>query len=268
MNKKFSDILEDRKYGEEAKKVYREGLEVLDLIEKSKLLSLNGVIGIYPANSIKDDIIVYKDEKRDNEIVRFNMLRFQEERKNADFIALSDYIAPRDTNIKDYVGAFVLTAGIGVDKLVEDFEKDGESFKAILAKILADRLAEAFAEHIHERVRKEFWGYEKNENFKIEDLVKEKYKGIRPAIGYPSIPDHSEKLKLKELFDFESITGTKLTSSYMLEPAASVCGLYIGNKHAEYFNVGKINESQLNDYSIRKGLKVEDIKKLMSDRIV
>ncbi|MEN8904514.1 MAG: methionine synthase [Clostridiales bacterium] len=266
MNKKFPDILNDAKYGEEAKKLYKEANELLDYLEKNKLITLNGVFGIYPANSHEDDIIVYNNEKREKEITRFNMLRFQEERKNSECLSIADFIAPLDEGKIDYIGGFAMTAGIGVEDLVEDYERKGDSFNAILVKILADRLAEAFAEKVHQLVRKEFWAYDKTEDIDINEILKEKYMGIRPAIGYPSIPDHSEKEKLNILLDFENVINAKLTSSFMMEPGASVCGLYISNKEAKYFDVGKIMDDQIIDYSKRKNIDVKVLKKLLNDR--
>jgi 5-methyltetrahydrofolate--homocysteine methyltransferase len=267
MNKKFPDILDDEKYGEEAKKLYREANEMLDKIENEKLLTLNGVIGIYPAKSLGDDILVFDNETKNKELTRFNMLRFQEERKNAEYLSMADFISPVDSGIDDYIGGFALTAGIGVEKLVEEYKNKNESFNEILIKVLADRLAEAFAEKAHELVRKEIWGYDANEDLKINEMIKEKYKGIRPAIGYPSIPDHSEKIKLNEILDFENIMGVKLTSGYMMEPGASVCGLYIANENAKYFDVGKIKEDQLLDYAKRKDFEIKELKKILNDRL-
>jgi 5-methyltetrahydrofolate--homocysteine methyltransferase len=177
---------------------------------------------------------------------------------------LSDFIAPRESETKDYIGMFAVTAGIGLKRLVEKFEKDHNDYNSILAKALADRLAEAFAEHLHELVRKEYWGYAVNENYSNSELIKEKYVGIRPAPGYPAQPDHTEKITIFKLLEVENNTRIQLTENLAMYPAASVCGLYFSNPMAKYFNVGKISKDQILDYHIRKGMSVTEIEKWLS----
>jgi 5-methyltetrahydrofolate--homocysteine methyltransferase len=178
--------------------------------------------------------------------------------------ALADFIAPKESNKTDYLGAFAVTAGTGIEDLVNMYEKDHDDYKIILIKAIADRLAEAFAEHLHEKVRKEYWGYVGEESFSNAELVKEKYIGIRPAPGYPSQPDHTEKPSIFNLLDVEKNTGINLTENFAMYPAASVCGLYFANPAAKYFNVGKINKDQLLDYHRRKGMSVDELEKWLS----
>ena len=176
-------------------------------------------------------------------------------------IALADYIAPRETGIKDYIGAFAVTTGIGIEKLVAKFEKDNDDYSSIMTKAIADRLAEAFAEYLHLMVRKQYWGYSPEEEFSNEELIKENYKGIRPAPGYPAQPDHTEKLTIWELLDVEKNTSMKLTESMAMYPAASVSGLYFSHPESKYFTVGKIGKDQVLDYHKRKGMSIEEIER-------
>ena len=174
---------------------------------------------------------------------------------------MADYVAPKETGIKDYIGTFALTAGIGIEKLVEQFEQDHDDYNSIMVKALADRLAEAFAELLHEKIRRECWGYESDENFSNEDLIKEKYSGIRPVPGYPACPDHTEKEFLWDLLEVEKKSGIKLTESFAMYPAASVCGLYFSHPEAKYFSVGKISKDQVEEYGNRKNLSFEEAEK-------
>jgi len=192
----------------------------------------------------------------------FHSLRQQQKKSEREpNLALADFVAPRESGVNDYIGAFAVTTGIGLDELVEKFEKDNDDYNSIMAKALADRLAEAFAEHLHELVRKEYWGYAADEDLSHEELVKEKYKGIRPAPGYPAQPDHTEKQIIFDMLDVEKHTGIKLTESLAMHPAASVSGLYFASPHAKYFNVGKIGKDQVLDYHRRKGMSVEEVEK-------
>lgn len=262
---KYPSIFEDEKAGNEAKKLFDDANKLLDKIVKENLLTANAVVGLFPANSVGDDIEVYSDESRHGVLTVFHSLRQQSLKSEGQpNFALADFIAPKDSGLTDYIGAFAVTAGIGIEKLIEHFEKNHDDYNSIMVKALADRLAEAFAEHLHELVRKEFWGYSPDEKFSNEDLIKEKYVGIRPAPGYPAQPDHTEKITLFEILNAEKNTGIKLTESLAMYPAASVSGLYFANPEAKYFNVGKINKDQVLDYHRRKGMSVEEIERWLS----
>lgn len=268
MKGKYPAILESDKYGEEAQKLYDDANALLDRIIDEKLLQANGMIGLFPANSVGDDIEIYTDENRDEILTTLHTLRQQtEKRRSASNKALSDYVAPKESGKKDYIGGFAVTAGIGIDKLVEKFEKDHDDYNSIMTKALADRLAEAFAEMLHEKVRKEFWGYAPDEDFNNVDLVREKYTGIRPAPGYPAQPDHTEKQLLFDLLEAEKNTGITLTEHFAMSPAASVSGLYFAHPESQYFNVGKIGKDQVEDYAKRKGMKVEEIERWLSPNL-
>ncbi len=263
---KYPNIFEDKLIGAEAKKLFDDANNLLDKVINEKLLTANGVIGLFPANSVgTDDIEIYTDESRTGVKRVLHTLRQQIlKSKDEPNIALADFIAPKETGVGDYIGMFAVTAGIGIEKLIEKFEKDNDDYNSILIKALADRLAEAFAEHLHELVRKKYWGYAEDENLTNDELIKEKYIGIRPAPGYPAQPDHTEKKIIFSLMDVEKNTGIKLTDSMAMYPAASVSGLYFSNPQAKYFNVGKINKDQVLDYHRRKGMSLEDIEKWLS----
>jgi 5-methyltetrahydrofolate--homocysteine methyltransferase len=262
MKGKFPAILENEKYGNEALKLYTDANKLLDRIIKEKLIRAKGVFGIFPANSNCDDIEIYKDDKRDTVIATLHSIRQQtQKRKGEPNKALSDYIAPKSSGKGDYIGGFAVTAGIGVRELVQKFESDHDDYQAIMVKALADRLAEAFAEYLHEKVRKEAWAYAPDEAFTNQDLIEEKYSGIRPAPGYPAQPDHTEKSILFELLDAENNTEITLTEHYAMNPAASVCGLYFAHPEAKYFNVGKISRDQVSDYANRKGMSQAEMER-------
>eukprot|EP00210_Caulerpa_lentillifera_P006731 g6433.t1 len=254
-NRGYPKIFNDEAVGEEAKKLFDEAQVMLrDFLENNKL-KLNGCFGIYPCNAIGDDIEVYEDESRNNVIGVFYGLRQQAERDGSfPFFCLSDFIAPKDTGILDYIGLFVNTAGVGLDEIVDGFKKASDDYNYIMAEALADRLAEAFAEKLHEMVRKEYWNYSQEESLTTEELLKVKYRGIRPAPGYPSQPDHTEKLTMWKLLKADEEIGVTLTETLAMLPAASVSGLYFGGKLSQYFAVGKITEEQVHDYAKRKGM--------------
>ncbi|MDX1700724.1 MAG: vitamin B12 dependent-methionine synthase activation domain-containing protein, partial [Melioribacteraceae bacterium] len=262
MKGKYPRIFENEKYGKEAQKLFDDAQDLLENIINSNLLTAKAIYGIFPANSDVDDIILYGDDKRDIEIATLHTLR-QQEQKDVN-IALSDFIAPTETKIKDYIGAFAVTTGIGLDELVNKFNQNHDDYNAIMAKALADRLAEAFAELLHEKIRKEIWGYNIEEDLSNEDLISEKYTGIRPAPGYPAQPDHTEKLELFKLLDVESKIGISLTESLAMDPAASVCGFYFANPNSKYFNVGKIDRDQLVDYANRKSISSDEAEKWLN----
>ena len=264
---KYPEILEDPKVGEEAKKLFADANNMLDDIITNKRIRANGVVGFFPANSVGDDIEVYDDENRTNTIAVFRNLRNQVKKddKNPN-LCLSDFIAPKDSGKIDYLGAFAVTAGIGVSDIVKKFEADHDDYSSIMLKALADRLAEAFTELIHVRIRKELWGYAKGEDLSMKDLFFENYSGIRPAHGYPACPDHSEKETLFNLLNGGS-TGISLTESFSMVPAASVSGLVFANPQSKYFYVSKIGEDQIEDYAQRKDLSKEIIEKWLATEL-
>jgi len=264
-NRGYPKIFNDETVGAEAKKLFEEAERMLKSIKDNKRLKLNGIIGFYPANSVGDDIEVYADESRTTKTHTFHTLRQQAE-KDVDepYMALSDFIAPKDSGVKDYLGMFVATSGIGLDELTAEFKAANDDYSYIMAEAIADRLAEAFAELMHEKVRKEHWGYAKDETFNCEDLLKVKYQGIRPAPGYPSQPDHTEKATMWDLMKVHEEIGVELTESFAMLPAASVSGLYFAGKCSQYFNVGKITNDQVKEYADRKGQDFKVAEKWLS----
>lgn len=264
---KFPRILDDEVVGLEARKLYDDAQRLLKRIVDEKWLTANAVIGLWPANAEGDDIILYTDENRTNELEILHSLRQQTKKTaTAPNIALADYVAPVETGLKDYVGAFAVTAGVGIEKWLQKFEADHDDYNSILLKALADRLAEAFAERMHERVRKEFWGYEPNETLSNEELIKEQYRGIRPAPGYPACPDHTEKPTLFKLLSADKANIT-LTESLAMMPAASVSGLYFAHPESKYFGLGKITKDQVEDYAKRKGMSVEQMERWLGPNL-
>ena len=224
------------------------------------MLEANAVFGIFPANSKNNSIEVYSSENK--KLESFHFLRNQEEKKeNLSNLCLSDFIAPAESGIKDHIGFFAVTAGQGIKKWITKFEKEDDDYSSIMLKVLADRLAEAFAELLHQKLRKEYWAYSINENLKLPELLKNKYKGIRPAPGYPACPDHSEKRKIFDLLEAEKNTGIELTENFSMYPTASVSGYYFAHPKSQYFKVGKIAPDQLKDYAQIKGFSIEDVKK-------
>lgn len=266
---RFPRILEDKLVGESAKSLYQDARNMLNKIIQHKWLYANAVIGFFPANSIDDDIIVYADENREQVIAKFCMLR-QQTRKPQDKanVCLADFIAPKSTGIPDYIGGFAVTAGIGIENQLKLFEAANDDYNGIMLKALADRLAESFAEHMHERVRKEFWRYAANEELSNEDLIAEKYCGIRPAPGYPACPDHTEKPILFELLNATPLIEISLTENYAMWPASSVSGFYFSHPESHYFGIGKIAEDQVTDYAVRKNMDVALIKRWLSTHLI
>jgi 5-methyltetrahydrofolate--homocysteine methyltransferase len=252
---RYPKILQDKAVGEEARKLFADAQAMLKKIIKEKWLTANAVFGLFPANSVNsDDIEIYTDETRKRIAMTWHNLR-QQTRKPADIpnFCLADFIAPKDTGVKDYIGAFAVTAGIGIDARVAEFERNHDDYSAIMLKALADRLAEAFAEHLHLRVRREFWGYATDEMLDNEALIAEKYRGIRPAPGYPACPEHSEKGPLFELLQAPLNAGITITESYAMLPTAAVSGFYLSHPRAQYFAIGKVDKEQVSDYAKRKG---------------
>jgi 5-methyltetrahydrofolate--homocysteine methyltransferase len=262
---RFPAILDDPKVGEVARSLYDDARKMLDLIVRENWFKAQATIGFWPANSRGDDIVVYSDDTRSKEIATLHTLRQQLGKREGRFnAALSDFIAPHASGVPDYIGAFVVTAGIGEDVVADRFKNANDDYSSILCKALADRLAEAFAERMHARVRREFWGYAPDEALSAEDLILEKYQGIRPAPGYPAQPDHTEKATLFSLLDAENTAGVMLTESYAMWPGSSVSGLYFSHPDSFYFGVGKIERDQVEDYAARKDWSVDETERWLA----
>lgn len=263
---KYPAIFEDAVYGAEAKRIYEDANAILDHIVKENLLSAKGVCAVFPANTVHDDDIeLYTDEERTQVLCTLNMLRQQSVKADNQYnLSLADFIAPKESGIGDYCGAFAVTAGIGVEELCKKYEKEHDDYSSIMVKAVADRLAEAAAEWLHEKVRKEIWGYASFENLSNEELIAEKYDGIRPAPGYPACPDHTEKRKLFSILDVEKNTGISLTESCAMLPAASVSGWYFSHPKAKYFPLGKIYKDQVESYAKRKGMTIQEIERWLA----
>jgi 5-methyltetrahydrofolate--homocysteine methyltransferase len=254
MHVSYPKIFDDEERGEEATKLFDDAQEMMQQIVQHKWLKARAVIGFFPANAIDDDIELYRDKSRTEPLMTLHHLRQQTEKApgNPNY-CLADFIAPKDLGIPDYLGAFACTAGIGIDEHVARFEAEHDDYHAIMLKALADRLAEAFAEVLHEKVRKEYWAYAQTEYFTNPELIEEKYRGIRPAPGYPACPDHTEKGLLWELLGVDENADMHLTESYAMLPTAAVSGWYFSHAESRYFGVGKINREQVEDYAKRKG---------------
>src|SRR6476469_6935444 len=262
---RFPAILDDPKVGEVARSLYDDARKMLDLIVKEKWFTAQATIGFWPANADGDDIAVYADDRREQQIATFHTLRQQLEKREGRFnAALSDFIAPVASGVPDYIGAFVVTAGIGEDVIADRFKNANDDYSSILCKALADRLAEAFAERMHLRVRTEFWNYAPDEALTPEQLILEQYQGIRPAPGYPAQPDHTEKATLFSLLDAENTAGVKLTENFAMWPGSSVSGLYFSHPESFYFGVGKIERDQVEDYAMRKGWSVAEAERWLA----
>ena len=260
---KYPLIFDDKNVGKEAAKLFDDANKLLDKIISDNSLTANGVVGLFPANTIGfDDIEIYTDESRNGVKRVLHTIRQQQlKSKGEPNIALADFIAPKESGVRDYIGMFAVTAGIGIEKIIEKFEKEHDDYNSIIVKAIADRIAEAFAEHLHELVRKDYWGYASNEQLSNKELIKEKYIGIRPAPGYPAQPDHTEKPIIFSLLEAEKNTGITLTENLAMYPAASVCGLYFSHPESRYFTVGKIGKDQVLEYHRRKGMSVEEVEK-------
>jgi len=264
----YPAILEDKVVGETARNLFRDAQAMLDKIIAENWLEARAVVGFWPANGTGDDIDLYTGEDRTTALATVHSLRQQMLRNNdrANH-ALADYVAPKESGVADWLGGFAVTAGIGLEKVVARFEADHDDYSSIMAKALADRLAEAFAERLHERVRREFWGYAADEALSNEDLIAERYRGIRPAPGYPACPDHTEKGTLFKLLDAEAKAGITLTESFAMMPAAAVSGWYFSHPEAAYFGVGKIERDQVEDYAKRKGMALETMERWLAPNL-
>lgn len=261
---KYPKIFDNPTIGGEAKKLFNDANELLDRVIDEKLLQAHGVLGLFPAASRGDDVILFEDDERTKELTRFYFLRQQG--KKGDTISnysLSDFIAPESTGLKDYMGGFAVSTGFGAKALSDQYEKDHDDYMSIMIKAVADRLAEAFAELLHQQVRNKYWGYSPEESLDNEALIKEAYQGIRPAPGYPACPDHTEKPILFDLLNVTEKTGIELTESMAMWPAAAVSGFYFSHPESKYFGLGKIYEDQVKDYAERKGMSVADVEKWM-----
>jgi 5-methyltetrahydrofolate--homocysteine methyltransferase len=263
----YPRIFEDQKFGEQAREVFADGQALLARMVQEKLITAKGVYGLFPANTVGDDVILYVDTHRERELECFHFLRQQREKAQSEpHYCLSDFIAPKETGLSDHVGGFAVTTGLGLAELVANFKADSDDYNAIMAEALADRLAEAFAECLHQRVRRE-WGYGRDEKLSSQELIREKYRGIRPAAGYPACPDHTEKQTLWRLLDVERNTGMKLTESYAMWPASSVSGLYFAHPKSKYFTVGMMERDQIEDYAKRKGLDVREVERWLGPNL-
>ncbi len=263
---KYPDILNDEVVGEQAKELFKDAKELLKQVLDEKLLKGKAIFGLFPANQIDEDDI---EVDKDGETFVFRTLRQQlKKREGVPNIALADFIAPKDSGIQDYIGCFCVSTGFGTQELATEFEKNHDDYNSIMIKALADRLAEAFAEYLHKEVRTKHWGYAVHENLDNDALIKEKYRGIRPAPGYPACPDHLEKLTIWDMMKVEEKIGVKLTDSLAMWPAASVSGYYFGHPEAKYFGLGKIKQDQVQDFAERKNIKLEEAQKWLAPNIV
>ena len=263
----YPRILEHEQQGAQARQIFKEANALLDTIVEKNLISANGVYGLFPANAAGDDVELYTSDTRKNVLERFHFLRQQSDREGSEPCrSLADFIAPKETALHDHLGAFAVTSGIGLKELCDRFRGEHDDYNAIMAEALADRLAEAFAEYLHKKVRCE-WGYGCGENLSHEDLIQEKYRGIRPAAGYPACPDHTEKGALWRLLDAEANTGMKITESFAMWPGSSVSGLYFAHPESRYFNLGKIDRDQVADYAARKGMSVAAVERWLGQSL-
>jgi 5-methyltetrahydrofolate--homocysteine methyltransferase len=263
MRKKYPDILKDELFAEQANQLMNDANAMLDNIIKNNWLQAKAVIGVWQANSDGDDVHLFENGKQ---ISTYNFLR-QQGKKSKSNRCLSDLVAPLTSGKKDYMGSFVCTAGLGIEKQLAVYEKDHDDYNSIMLKAIADRLAEALTEYMHEKIRKEIWGYAADEQFENKDLIKEEYKGIRPAPGYTACPDHTEKLKIFELLDAEKSINVSLTESMAMSPNATVSGYYFAHANAKYFSVGKVQDDQIKDYAKRKNMSVEQVEKWLRSNI-
>jgi 5-methyltetrahydrofolate--homocysteine methyltransferase len=262
-NRGYPKIFNDETVGEEAKKLHADAVAMLDDIVKNKTLKAKGVVGIWPANATGDDIEVYSADGSGATLGTFYTLRQQEEREDDHYLAMSDFVAPKDSGRTDYVGAFAVSCGFGCHEICEQYRKENDDFAGIMMEAIADRLAEAFAELIHAKMRKELWGYAPDETLDHDDLLKVKYQGIRPAPGYPTQPDHTEKNFMWKILEADKSAGIELTESLAMLPAASVSAVVLANECSTYFQVGKVCKDQMKDYAERKGMSLEEVEKWM-----
>ena len=267
MHGKYPNILEDEVVGSQATELFKDAQELLQRIFNEKLLKAKAVFGLFPANTVNDDDIEIYDEDGNTKNTFLTLRQQLKKREGVPNAALADFIAPKGSGKQDYVGCFCVSTGFGTQELAQQFEDNHDDYNSIMIKALADRLAEAFAEYLHKEVRINHWAYATNENLTNADLIKESYKGIRPAPGYPACPDHLEKNTIWKLLQVEENIGVTLTESLAMWPAASVSGYYFANIEAKYFGLGKITEDQLLDYSKRRQISKEEAKKWLSPNL-
>lgn len=267
MNRTYPEIMDDLKYKEQAVKLLKDANEMLDWLEQTQSIKAKAVYGLFPANSVGEDIEIYQDQNRERLLTTFNTFRQQQKQKDGIQLSLADFIAPKESGRVDYVGGFVVTAGLGINETAEKFSKQHDDYRAMMVKLLADRLAEAYAEFLHEKVRNQYWGYASEETIDIQSMFKMKYQGIRPAFGYPSLPDHSEKAKLFTLLQAEKNIDVHLTENFLMEPAASVSGLYFAHPFTRYFDVNKLGKDQVLNYAKRKQSDLQLIEKMIANHI-
>ena len=265
---KYPDILNNDHYGVEAKKLFDDANELLDRVEKENLFKPSAVFGLYPANAEDETVILYEDETKKTVLKEFHFLRQQMKKSSKQNFSLADFIATKESGANDYFGLFAVTVGQESEKLANEFKQNHDDYNEILVKAVSDRLAEAFAEHLHELIRREYWGYEQKENLSNEELIAEKYLGIRPAPGYPACPDHSEKRKIFDLLLVEKNIGASLTEHFAMTPASSVSGFYFSHPESMYFGVGKVNEDQLKEYAKRKKITLDELKRWLTPNIL
>jgi 5-methyltetrahydrofolate--homocysteine methyltransferase len=263
----YPRILEDERQGEQARQIFKEANALLDTIIDKKLLTARGVYGLFPATAVCDDVELYTDASRSRLLGRFHFLRQQANKEGSEPCrSLADFIAPKATGLHDHIGAFAVTTGIGLKEMTDRYRADHDDYNAIMAEALADRLAEAFAECLHKRVRDE-WGYGRAEGLTPAELIQEKYRGIRPAPGYPACPDHTEKGTIWRLLDVEAKTGIRITESFAMWPGSSVSGLYFAHPESRYFSLGKIDRDQVADYAERKGMNLHEVERWLSPNL-
>ena len=266
---KFPDVLTDPVVGEAASNLYADATQLLDQLVRERWLKARAVVGLFPANTVgDDDIEVFADEARTATLLKLHQLR-QQKAKSQDHaqLCLSDFVAPASSGRADYIGAFAVTTGIGIEEHVARFEAAHDDYGSIMLKSLADRLAEALAERMHERVRREIWGYAAQESLDGRALIREEYKGIRPAPGYPACPDHTEKAALWRLLDAERTTGIRLTESYAMFPTAAVSGWYFSHPESHYFGVGQVDREQVASYAVRKGVSLDEMERWLAPNL-
>jgi len=263
----YPRIFEHAEQGEQARQIFAEANVLLDRIVAERLITARGVYGLFPASAVGDDVALYTDESRTTGLARFHFLRQQVDKQAGEpNRSLADFIAPQETGLADHIGAFAVTAGIGLKELCDQFRAKNDDYNAIMAEAIADRLAEAFAECLHKRVRDE-WGYGRAETFTMDEMIHEKYRGIRPAAGYPACPDHTEKGTLWTLLDVQAKTGIMITESFAMWPGSSVSGLYFAHPESKYFTLGKIDRDQVADYSVRKGMSQRDVERWLGQNL-
>jgi 5-methyltetrahydrofolate--homocysteine methyltransferase len=263
----YPRILEHETQGEQARQLFADANTLLDRMIEKNLITARGVYGFFPANAVGDDVELYTDTTRKETLDRFHFLRQQANREGSEPCrSLADFIAPRETGLPDHIGAFAVTSGIGLKELCDKYRAENDDYNAIMAEAVGDRLAEAFAECLHKRVRDE-WGYGREENLNNEDFIAEKYRGIRPAPGYPACPDHTEKGTIWRLLDVQANTGMQITESFAMWPGSSVSGLYFAHPQSRYFSLGKIDRDQVLDYHERKGMTVAEVERWLGQSL-